>query len=231
METRFFDAIDCDAEIVAYVRPQVDWFNAGWWQWWAWEDKFSRPEDVINAWGLHFMKWGARLRQWEGVPRVSKLTVRLHEGDVISDFAELLGIPGELSPTSDDRKNISLSHMMTKLYWSIPALRSPHGAEVDSILAPILQTGDRAPWIVNEALAETIVLGLAKDNESLLRYLSPEQAATMKADKRWWSSDAYGDRPVSGLSDLELSREECLSILSKVLSAYMGIDRRYRALK
>ena len=47
----FFGQLELDVYVIVYVRPQVDWFNSAWWQWFAWNGDFVTPKDVIDAWG------------------------------------------------------------------------------------------------------------------------------------------------------------------------------------
>lgn len=212
---RFFEALDCRVHVVAYVRPQVDYFNSGWWQWWAWDKRFSCPEDVISLWRCNFMRWGHSLKLWKSVPGVSKVTIRLHHGNIVENFLQVLGIQGYDENILDNRKNVSLSPMLIRLYKSVPALRAPYGAKLDAILTSTLGGGGRAPWIVTPKLASTIISELRAENEQLMEELDPDQRELMRNDPRWWSADVYP--AVDNACDVNLDQKECIKILEKTI--------------
>jgi len=225
LEANFFEAIDCDVEVIAYVRPQVDWFNAGWWQWFTWDDRFNAPRDVIDAWGCHFLKWAAQIKRWKGISRVSNVRVRLHQGSVIDDFLRLLEISGVPEDRSTARINTSLSPLIIKLYKAIPALRSIHGGEMDSVLSKYLKSEEGAPWVVTPDLAETIVEQTSFDNMELLKLLDKDQADIMKGDLRWWDSKSYEGRKLMDEKDAVLSREDCILLLSRLVPLFAAAER------
>ncbi len=42
-EDSIFSAAGYEVNVIAYVRPQIEWLNTAWWQWGAWADvPFSR---------------------------------------------------------------------------------------------------------------------------------------------------------------------------------------------
>jgi len=218
-EAQFFERIDCDVRIIAYVRPQVDWFNAGWWQWWAWDSKFTCPQDVLELWGCHFMKWAAQLKRWAELPRVRNVTVRVHGTDVISDFLKQLGIENAPPVISDDRKNVSINPTAIKLYRAIEGLRTPHGAELDAIFAPLFDDHRRAPWVVTPDTARTIISETRFDNIALLDYLDKQQVEEIQNDLRWWEPAAFADCVLVSESDMALTTEECIAIIRKLINS------------
>lgn len=58
------ETLGLSLRVITYVRSQIEWFNAGWWQWWAWEDALSKPSDVMNAWGTEFLSWSELPAKW-----------------------------------------------------------------------------------------------------------------------------------------------------------------------
>lgn len=198
-------------KVIAYVRPQVDWFNAGWWQWWRWENEFVSPADVLKVWKPHFLKWAAQLDRWKRSPMVSELTVRLHVQDVVFDFLSVLGCT-DIKPTK--RMNQSLSPTILKLYEAVPAIRMGSPAEMDVLLSSLVEDKRKAPWVVDRGLAEQIIDATADDNLALRDYLSFDQKAMMDADQHWWSVEAYADRRCEALE--RITTEEALSIVSRL---------------
>lgn len=140
-----------DLKVIAYVRPQVEWFNAGWWQWWRWEDGITSPDDVLDQWGTEFLRWAAQLSVWRQSPLVSDLTVRLYAGDVVADFLSHLGV-SHIEPTV--RTNQSLSRALLKLYEAAPSIRKQNPSEMDALLASVIDDESKAPWAVNAGLAK-----------------------------------------------------------------------------
>lgn len=222
-----FESLGLSLQVVAYVRPQIEWFNAGWWQWWAWESGFSQPSEVINAWGTHFLSWAAQLAKWAESDAVEKFDVRLHCDAVVSDFLSLIdGVP----ITEPDRSNSGIDPLLITLYQTFPKLRATHSSEVDIALSSLLSEKRGAPWVVSPDLADRIASSTHDDNIALLQYLSPDQQETMKADARWWNASAYAERFSASHSNEVLSHSDALKLLEAIVPAYLEeklFDRTY----
>lgn len=213
------------ATVISYIRPQVEWFNAGWWQWWTWINDFNHPEDVLRAWSVGFLHWARQLSRWHKSPSVETLVVRLHCKDVVEDFIHFLG--GSVV-TRLKRHNTSLDPLILKLYKSIPNLREKYNAEIDSVLSPILSKGRRAPWVLSRKLVKQIILDTWQDNKDLLQYLNPEQRNVMSEDHRWWDVKAYESRFNEGPLESMLSRDEAVEILKLVIPIVIDQTRGTR---
>ncbi len=197
VEKRALKRMGVSAHVVAYVRPQVEWFNSGWWQWWTWEKQFDTPADVLEKWrNGRFLWWRRRLDYWRaGCPGVSRLSVRLYRRNTIPDFLRLMGADGPV-PAGDNMVNLSLAPQHIRILKSLPHLRGPHDSHIDSVLQQYLPSAESAPWALDPQIMQAIVDGCRKDNERLMELLSPEDAEGMRRDSRWWSIEPYRDRAV-----------------------------------
>lgn len=211
-----FETLDCVVDIVAYVRPQVEWFNAAWWEWFAWDKLFSCPGDVVAKRGLNMMRWGTLLARWKTVPRVSSVIVRLHPEDVVSDFLSVLGIPAADKAAQATRCNTGVSPTQLELYRAAPGLRGIHGADMDHILSGFLHDTNPPPWVIERELASDIITRLGDDNHVLLEMLGDSQKTIMLDDQRWWSAEAYAQRFAESPVDTQFTREQCLELITRL---------------
>lgn len=225
-QSRLFDLLDVDVVALAYVRPQVEWFNSGWWQWFAWDGRFTRPEDVVAAWGFNFMLWANQLSQWKRLDRVQAVIVRLQAADVVSDFLRVLGAQSEARTTDVGRVNVSLSAPLIKLLKRFPHLRGVNSAEVDAFLTEFFKFEGKTPWYVAPALQRSIIEACLADNNRLLQMLDPESRSIMADDQRWWDASAYKERRVWEETDFELSRLELEQFVEQAVPALLNLARQ-----
>lgn len=202
--------------IIAYVRPQAEYLNSGWWQWWRWNGAFASPADVLSSWGVHHMLWSKALSHW------GNLTVRLHASDTISDFLSCIGAP---AVRHTERKNTSMSREMIRLYEAIPGLRTEHGAPLDSVLSPHLNGGP-TPWVISRDMVSQIVSRCRDDNEALKALLTPEQAMAMEGNDRWWAADAYPTETDPPLEPMDT--QTALSVIRAFLPHYLCLLQQHR---
>jgi len=203
-----------EIEIVAYVRPQIEWFNSGWWQWWAWSEKFEKPADVLDLWGNGVLWWGNHLRLWSQLPNVTRVRARLATTDIVADFLGLFGISANHQV---ETINQGMGADLIKFYRAIPGLRGPHGAELDTYLSRYIKGSDPSPWVVDKELGRRIVKECARSNEVLLDFLDDEQRVAMKEDARWWTEEAYASRPVTDLDQLQMGLRDAAKLLSNII--------------
>jgi hypothetical protein len=219
VKANFFASLDCHAHIIAYIRPQVDWFNSAWWQWWEWDDLFESPSDVINTWSFNYMNWGRLLTLWKHAPGVQQVSVRLLGKDVIQDFCDMMNLPVSLDATKRPRVNPSLTPTLIKVLKRCKNLRGPHTPNVDTILSRHLQFGGNAPWVITADLCERIIQLTRKGNLQLLEMLDPHSKHTMKNDARWWNPSAYETKKVWAESDYKLTDQEVDDVLQQAMHA------------
>jgi hypothetical protein len=186
------------ARIVAYVRPQVDYVNAAFWQWDAW-DGTTREQWMRRR--ITRSRWHERVMRWRAIPEVERVTVRLLPGDVVTDFLGLLGAaPGAIP--AQPRINQSLPGTLLRALQDRPALRAAHASELAWVLPELLEGADPAPapWLLTPADVARIQSEQRAGNERLLDLLDEEDAARMRADRRWWDAEAYAGRAVEPMT-------------------------------
>jgi len=222
----FFSKINCTAHLIVYVRPQVEWFNSGWWQWWAWQEDFKEPVDIINAWGFNFMLWAGQIRQWKSLPNIEGVSVRIQSSDIVKDFIQLLGVGRHAGNAYEARNNTSLSPMLIKLLLNFKEIRSMHAADVDSILSKYLSFEGKVPWVIDSHLSETIINATRDDNLLLMNMLSADDKEKMKNDPRWWDKDHYNDRKTWKDEDFELTKNDMHELLKQAIPAIIELGRK-----
>ena len=208
--------------VVVYVRPQIEWFNSGWWQWWEWIDAFGTPSGILRKWGYGFLKWREQIDWWLKNPDVDEVIIRLYKGDTISDFLGVLG--GTAQPdTSHSRENPTLPLLYIKILKMFPDLREPNlpGTRFDRykkfLMEHIPSTREKAPWFLTTENMQLVVDHCREDNKRLMECLSPSDADEMERDQRWWSIEPYLDRPLATDEDFVMTPQELESCLKTVL--------------
>lgn len=222
-ESNFFNKLNIHADVIVYIRPQVDWFNSAWWQWFAWEKSFNRPQDVIDAWGYNIMLWASHISRWDSLDGVKKVTVRLQPADIIEDFLSLFKISPEPGISQKFRVNASLPPMLIKLLLKYPYIRRTQSAYVDILLSRFLKFEGKSPWIIGPELSQQIIAATRIDSEKLLWMLDEASRKTMKNDPRWWDADHYKSRYVFNEKDLVLSKSELFSIIAQTIPALINL--------
>ena len=220
-ELRALERLEIRAHVVAYVRPQVEWFNSGWWQWWTWHEEFDTPPDVLKKWRSGFLCWAKQLKWWAGNPNVSRLSVRLYRRDTVSDFMGVLGATEKIG-AEEVVVNSSLSPLHIKLLKSMPGLRRPHTPWYDWVLQGCLPSTEEAPWALTRDDMQTIVDVCKEDNRALMALLTPEDAEAMRQDMRWWSIEPYLDRAAVTEAELRCTESDLKVAVQALLGALAG---------
>ncbi len=224
--SKLFDQLDIDVYVIVYVRPQVEWFNSAWWQWFAWSEKFTTPTDVINAWGYRFMQWGAQIGSWKRQARVKGVIVRLMPSDVVLDFQDVMQISGAEQSVAIERSNVSLSPILIKLLKKYPYLRSTHSADVDLILSRYLKFDGKTPWVLDQEIIEKVINATHEDNINLLNMLDPVSRQQMLDDRKWWDTPYYENRKVWEEQEFQLTEVELQKVIGQILPALIELGRK-----
>lgn len=217
----FLERINCTAHVIAYVRPQVDWFNSAWWQWYAWDPKFKCPSDVVDNWGFKFMSWAWQLSSWKLNPRVKEVIVTPSPVDIVGDFFSKLDIDGVPIESPYGRNNTSLTLPLIQLIKNLPIERRPHDAEVDIRLSRALDLPGGTPWSIEPGLVVRIISECFSDNIDLLRFMSPDSKVKMCSDPRWWCASPFQGRKLITNEDLKISSSETLVLASKLVDCLL----------
>jgi hypothetical protein len=211
-------------EVLAYVRPQLEWINSAWWQWGAWT---ALPAGQWINRQRRMAQWDALARQWAAKPWVKKIDVRLIDGDVVQDFMHYLGFQVPAQP----RVNQSLPGILLRVLQHNRQLRAgPHDSAIDFVLARHLQLdAGGTPWILGPRKVEELLAFFRHENEQLANRLSSEQRETMLDDPRWWQAEPYLLRPVAKpvVERLDVAQLEQLTVAT--LEAINRLDAELRA--
>jgi hypothetical protein len=185
-EYRLLTKLDLDCEVIAYIRPPIDWLNSAWWQWGAWSN-VDFEQWVEEA--MPRMRWQNRLVRWHGIKAVSKITIRLQPKDIVADFCSVLGVP----PIQSNRSNTSLPASVLRLYQRQAQLRpSAHESGNDFVFSRHLKALEgRTPWVLTPGIIKRVLAATRKSNEAILHCLDEESRTVMENDPRWWDPDAY----------------------------------------
>lgn len=232
-KANFFSELGCSAHVIAYVRPQVEWFNSAWWQWFAWFGTFSDPREVVDAWSYNFMLWADQISMWRNLPGVEGVDMRLYPQDVVEDLMSLLKLQKNPEINYPARSNVSLSPTLIKALMRNPEIRGSFDGEVDIRLSSLLKFDGGLPWVMDKELIGKIISATHADNLQLLSMLDEQSKTVMENDPRWWNPDFYASRPLFSKADFELEKQELLSIVDQAIPALIklqsDIDQLVRA--
>jgi len=234
---KFLPAIRGPVVVLAYVRPQVDWLNSAWWQWFYWRKESQTPEAFFRARGLENADWSQTLENWGNLPNVERVVPRLLGPDIATDFSNCLGLEASSGRECSRESNVTLTLPMLAVIARIPGLRGAKDSAVDFILQRAASLPGKKPWAISPALAVEIVNAMRPSNEKLLSMLDTNSAETMRSDVRWWSGAAYADRKIDDPLGCDLSEAQLLDFTAKVTIALVAAEknlsriRRARAMR
>jgi hypothetical protein len=208
-----------EVDIVAYLRPQVDFMNSAWWQWGAWSGR-EVPDQIKRL--IRLCDYDLHLGRWAEIPEVRTITLRILDGDILSDFRALLGAPPP-PPHDGPRVNASLPEAVLRLAQRNPDLHRRLGPQLDFVLARRMSFDGLAPtpWVLDRALVERIINRHRAGNEAILARLDPENAARMRADPRWWDPASYAGRTALPLPSTDTTPAEMDRLAIRLIEALL----------
>lgn len=211
---RLLSQAGLEAEVVIYVRPQLDWLNSGWWQWGAWG---GHPLERWLRHAVHEARWDRLVRAWREMPGVGKIHLRLATGDVPEDFGRLLGV--ELAGVG--RVNTGSDGLLLRALQRFRGLRRhEHDAFFQFAFGKWAPGPHRpAPWVIPFDEGARLLAGLADSNRALMALADPGTAGRIRDDPRWWSVDAYRDREVEPAELADLPNEAYAELLERAFQA------------
>lgn len=213
----FFQKLDVEATVVFYIRPQVDWLNSAWWQWFHWHPNFSSTQDYFNKLGRDAADWNRYIDEWAALPNTQSIKVRLQNQDNVEDFLSIFDIQASIDGLKQSRSNTSLAPELIKLLSQYPEYRGLHDSHVDWKLAKIFDFKGKTPWVIDEALCEEIIKNYNESNLILMNKLSPIHRDIMSKDNRWWSTAGYSEKRAINLNEMRLSESEKDKIIQQML--------------
>lgn len=176
------------ADVVAFVRPPLDWMNAAYWQWGVWTGYGFR--DWLRLSGMHYAL-GAQLAGWAALKAVT-----LHVGpsgqDVVAGFGQRFdlnltakgGGQAVNSAASPAFIGLQLRHRRFR--------RDGHDSAVEFVLQRWCgRYTTRRPWAIAPQDIAALQAESAADVAALLAVCAPDDAQALLQDPRWLSPDPY----------------------------------------
>jgi hypothetical protein len=220
---RLLTALELEAHVICFVRPQVSVLNSGWWQWGAWT---GNPLAQWVGRRASRLKWASMVKKWSNVPGVKRVGVRLLSDDIVGDFSQTVGVDRDvLGPR--ETVNRSLPGTILRAYQRHRDLRpGPHNAALDFIFEKYFgDIPDRTPWVLDQGSVEHIIQTTHEDNLELLELLDPVSREQMKGDRRWWDATQFADLPVEPWQ-AQPPRDEMLDTLfARALSVISRLEQ------
>ncbi len=218
-------------EVLLIIRPQTDWFNAAWFQWYAFIDQDFDPKAIIGTDAAP--TWLEFITRWKSYDFVDKLTLKPLTSNIMKEFGQWLHIKDEAFDNAVN--NQSLGENLSKfIIQNKKALnRTIHAPQVDFMFEKHLSAdanlNGAKPFMLSEEKIAQIIEFYTSDNKEMLQYFTESDQEIIKNDPRWWDIKAYEDRlaniynPASALSS-EIVNDIAVSLtkLSMTLSAEVG---------
>ncbi len=221
------------ADVVMYVRPQVQWLNSAWWQWGAWTGQ------SFDSWfksSILKADWFNVYQEWLAVPGVDNVTVRLLPNDVVSDFNQLLEQP----EASTSRANASLPAYLLRFFQQHEELRSgAHSSEIEFVMARHVDFPKAStPWVFSDQHISFCLSYYESSNLKLLNALNEKQKLEMRQCSAWWAADYYNDYCLESpyqtplyINDVELIAKNAMHALVSLDRSHRNLQRRYDLLQ
>ena len=206
------------ADVVAFVRPPLDWVNAAYWQWGVWTGYGFR--DWLRLSKMRYAL-GAHLAQWAALQAVT-----LHVGpsgqDVVAGFGQRFG----LKLTAGQAVNSAASPAFIGLQLRHRRFRRDgHDLAVEFVLQRWCgRYTARKPWAIAPDDIAALQAEIAPDVAALLAVCAPGDAQALLQDPRWLSADPYHRMtPPAGLEDREGLAELHRALLAGVRAAHARV--------
>jgi hypothetical protein len=214
---------------LVYVRPQVEWINAAWWQWGVWQS--ARFEDWVQS-AISRWRWAASIRSFMEGSGIDRIAIRLLPRDIVADFMAIENIaPGSIPTGKAINRGLS-APLLRLLLRNRGELRpGPHASGIDFVLSRHVDLGGRPPWVLDRDTVARIIDECREDNIALCSMLDPASAEAMSNDLRWWSADAYSDRQFEGWELPPMNAEEVNAICVAMVKAIVKLDSQLRMAK
>ena len=207
------------ADVVAFVRPPLEWMNAAYWQWGVWTGYGFR--DWLRLSGMRYAL-GAQLAQWAALKAVT-----LHVGpsgqDVVAGFGQRFGLdlrpgqkPGQAVNSAASPAFIGLQLRHRKFR------RDGHDSAVEFVLQRWCgRYTARKPWAIAADDIAALQTESAPDVAALLGACGPDDAQALLQDPRWLSPEPYHRMAApTGLDDREGLAELLRALLAGVQAAH-----------
>jgi hypothetical protein len=213
-----------NATVIVFVRPQISWINAAWWQWGAWSNlEFG---DWLEAWAKERAQWAELIEQWKLVPGVGQVEVRLATRNVVSSFSDFIGA------TIPSREVVNPGLDADTLRF---IQRNDEFHEDERVHKNMFILGRRlsgisklTPWVIPRDMVKALLSYFREGNERLLSLVPSSVREEIEADARWWEAEAYADRKAESPAPQPAGDEE---LTCRALHAVIELDEHIRHLE
>jgi hypothetical protein len=183
-------------QVIAFLRPPVEWVNAAWWQWGVW----SFPH--VAAWqkrGLLTYRFADDLELWQQIPNV-RLDIRRARPDVVQKFSDLTAAPLHDHPQSNASPPASLIGFLLRNRRFRP---TPHDARAEFVFqrwCPPVAGEPGGLWALNPQQIRDLRPVTSGNMRVLRRLLTDEAQQDVFADPGWRDETTYHPVLKRGLS-------------------------------
>ena len=191
-------------DVVAFVRPPLDWLNAAYWQWIVWGvPSYSMHQHIrrIDLWlSRSRYEMGSQLAAWAAVPGV-RLRVDSAAKDVVASFARGSGVSLQAGEWVNPAPPAALTGFVLR---NRRFRSSPHDSTLDFVVQRwcCFPKGEKL-WAFLPVHAREVWPRLMEEAERLLEVLPPETAEQLLAEPGWRTLDPYWKRLKAGPTRLD----------------------------
>ena len=184
-------------DVVAFLRPPIEWLNASYWQWGVW----TTPN--LQAWmqrsGMPY-SFGMDLKAWSLIPNV-RLKVYPSKPDIVAHFADLYGLALASGRESNRSSPPALIGFLLRNRRFRPHAHQPATEFVFQRWCPKLTT--RQPWAVGSAHVLGYRPVVHQNIQILQEILTATDCARLFAEPRWLAETPYHAELLAGLTSLD----------------------------
>ncbi len=213
---------------VVYVRPQITYLNAGWWQWAAWED--VTLSDWVDQ-KLPDIQWHRSVLEFIRTSGIEDVRVRLYPKEIVADFYDVLH--AQVDPPTGYRLNSALPPALLRVFQRHrKQLRpGPHKSAIDFVLSRHLARPTTSPWVLDQSTVRHIIDFSYEDNLRLLGLLDPQSAQAMKSDPQWWDFSFYADKTVEPWQAQPPQDKELDELCAQLAQIVLDLEKKNRSRK
>lgn len=183
-------------EVVAFLRPVVDWSNSAFWQWGIWN--VPSMDAWLNRTNLPY-SFGEDLEAWSRIPNV-RVRFAWAQPDAVTQFAQWYGV--DLAPALT--RNASSSPALVGLLLRHRRLRpNGHEAATEFVVqrwCPPVE--GRRLWAVMARHVHALRPTTQKNLAALRRTASDEAMRQVCEDRRWLDEPRHHAEILAGVSPL-----------------------------
>lgn len=183
-------------EVVAFLRPVVDWTNAAFWQWGIWNVK------TLDQWLARSnmtYRFAHDLELWSQIPNV-RLRFAPARPDAVARFAAWQGVALQSAPGGNASSSPALIGVLLRHRRLRP---SGHEAAVEFVVQRWCPpTPGRRPWAVMARNVRDLRPIMASTWATLQRLAPEADLALFESDPRWVREKPYHPEIEAGISRL-----------------------------